>query len=149
MAARLRARGWEIWRIDAEMSEHDAAIHHFGQWWRRTLRSGYGYAQAWRLTQGLPQPINGRILASAFFWAVGVPTAIILLALLLGWPALLLLVPVAYALQIVRIASRRGLTPHALRTSAMLMIAKFAEVAGATRFFLERRPRHSIDYKAT
>jgi len=42
MAARLRARGWQIWRIDADMTEHDAAIHHFGQWWRRTLRSGYG-----------------------------------------------------------------------------------------------------------
>ena len=50
MAARLRARGWQIWRIDADMSEHDAAIHHFAQWWRRTLRSGYGYAQAWRRT---------------------------------------------------------------------------------------------------
>ena len=148
MAARLRARGWQIWRIDADMSEHDAAIHDFSQWWRRTLRSGYGYAQAWRRTQWLPQPINGRILASAFFWAIGVPATVVVLSLLVGRPAVLLLVPLLYALQIFRIALRRGLTSHGLRASAMLMLAKFAEVAGATRFFLERRRGHSIEYKS-
>lgn len=149
MAARLRARGWQIWRIAAEMSEHDAAIRHFGQWWRRTLRSGYGYAQAWRRTQSLPEPINGRILASAFFWVVVVPIGVLVLALVLGRPAVLLLIPLLYAVQVLRIALRRGLTFHGLRVSAMLMLAKFAEVAGATRFFLERRPGHSIGYKAS
>jgi len=149
MAARLRARGWQIWRIDAEMSEHDAAIHHFGQWWRRTLRSGYGYAQAWRRTQTLPQPINGRILASAFFWVFGVPVGVLALALMLGRPAVLLLIPLIYAVQVLRIALRRGLTSYGLRTSAMLMLAKYAEAAGATRFFLERRPGHSIGYKTS
>ncbi len=149
MAARLRAKGWQIWRIDAEMSEHDAAIHRFDQWWRRTLRSGYGYAQAWRRTQNLPQAINGRILASAFFWVVGVPIALLVLAMLAKRPAVLLLVPLFYALQVLRIALRRGLTAHGLRVSAMLMLAKFAEVAGATRYFLERRRSHSIDYKTS
>ena len=149
MAARLRARGWQIWRIDADMSEHDAAIHRFGQWWRRTLRSGYGYAQAWRLTQKLPHPINGRILASAFFWAVGLPVAVVVLAILLGRPAVLLLIPLTYAVQVLRIAFRRGLTAHGVRASAMLMLAKFAEVAGAMRYFLQRRPRHSIEYKGS
>jgi GT2 family glycosyltransferase len=149
MAARLRAKGWQIWRIEAEMSEHDAAIHRFPQWWRRTFRSGYGYAQAWRRTQNLPQPINGRILVSAFFWVIGVPGATVVLALLLGRPAVLLFVPLLYALQVVRIAMRRGPTLHGLRASAMLILAKFAEVAGATRFFLERRRSHSIEYKSS
>ncbi len=149
MAARLRARGWQIWRIDAEMSEHDAAIHRFGQWWRRTLRSGYGYAQAWRRTHNLPKPINGRILASAFFWAVGMPIAVVVLAILLGQPSVLLIIPFAYAVQVLRIAFRRGLSSHGLRAGAMLMLAKFAEVAGAMRYFLERRPRHSIEYKGS
>jgi GT2 family glycosyltransferase len=149
MAARLRARGWQIWRIDAEMSEHDAAIHRFGQWWLRTLRSGYGYAQAWRRTRNLPKPINGRILASAFFWAVGMPIAVVVLAILLGRPSVLLLIPFAFAVQVLRIAFRRGLSPYRLRAGAMLMLAKFAEVAGAMRYFLERRPRHSIEYKGS
>jgi len=148
MAARLRAKGWQIWRIDAEMSEHDAAIHHFGQWWRLTLRSGYGYAQAWQRTQKLPRPINGRVLASAFFWVVGVPLAMVLISLLLARPVALLLIPILYTLQVLRMALRRGPTAYGLRASAMIMLAKFAEVAGAARFFIERRPQHSIDYKA-
>ena len=148
MCARLRARGWQIWRIDAEMSEHDAAIHHFGQWWRRTLRSGYGYSQAWRRTQQLPRPINGRILRSAFFWVIGIPLATVVLSLLLARPGVLVLIPILYALQVFRMALRRGLTAYGLRASAMIMLAKFAEVAGAARFFIERRPQHSIDYKA-
>lgn len=150
MAARLRARGWQVWRIDADMSEHDAAIHHFGQWWRRTLRSGYGYAQAWLRTRNLPRPINGRILRSAFLWAVGVPAVVAVAAVLLGRPSVLLLIPLLYAVQVFRIALRReDLSLHGLRASTMLMLAKFAEVAGAMRFFLERRPQHSIEYKST
>jgi glycosyltransferase involved in cell wall biosynthesis len=30
---RLRERGWEIWRIDGDMTLHDAAMTRFGQWW--------------------------------------------------------------------------------------------------------------------
>jgi len=148
MTARLRERGWKIWRIDADMSEHDAAIFNLGQWWRRTVRSGYGYAQAWRATRHMPQPVNDSKLKSAAFWVVGMPTAVAVIALLLGLPAILLLIPFAYAAQVLRIALRRGLTVHGLRASFMLMLAKFAEVAGAIRLLVERRRSHSIQYKA-
>ena len=90
-----------------------------------------------------------RILVSAFFWVIGVTGAALVLALLLGRPAVLLFVPLLYALQVFRIAMRRGPTLHGLRASAMLMLAKFADAAGATRFFLERRRGHSIEYKAS
>ena len=42
---RLRKLGWKIWRLDAEMTRHDAAMTRFAQWWRRTVRSGYAYAE--------------------------------------------------------------------------------------------------------
>jgi len=87
-------------------------------------------------------------LRSAFFWTIGVPAMVVVLALLVARPAVLLLIPLLYALQVLRIALRRGLTAHGLRASAMLMLAKFAELAGAARFFVERRPQHSIDYKS-
>jgi len=44
---RLRSHGWEIHRIDAEMTRHDAAITRFSQWWSRNKRSGYAHAEAW------------------------------------------------------------------------------------------------------
>ncbi len=45
LCIRLRAKGWRIWRLATDMALHDASITHFGQWWRRALRSGYGFAQ--------------------------------------------------------------------------------------------------------
>ena len=39
LCVRLRAAGWRIWRLDAEMTVHDAAMTRFGQWWRRAIRA--------------------------------------------------------------------------------------------------------------
>ena len=50
LCARLRQAGWKIWRLDAEMTCHDAAMTRFGQWWKRAVRSGYGYAQGAEFT---------------------------------------------------------------------------------------------------
>jgi GT2 family glycosyltransferase len=45
---RARRAGWEIWRIDAEMTRHDARLDQFSQWWQRSVRAGHAYAQgAW------------------------------------------------------------------------------------------------------
>src|SRR5262249_13947583 len=38
LCVRLRAAGWRIWRLDAEMTLHDAAMTRFAQWWWRTVR---------------------------------------------------------------------------------------------------------------
>ena len=45
LCVRLRAAGWRVWRLNDEMTLHDAAMTHYGQWWRRTLRGGYAFAQ--------------------------------------------------------------------------------------------------------
>ena len=49
MCVRLRQLGWTIHRINAEMTLHDAAMTRFGQWWKRSLRSGHAYAQGYFL----------------------------------------------------------------------------------------------------
>src|SRR5579884_773679 len=73
---RLRAKGWKIVRIDAEMTLHDSAMLHFGQWWRRAVRSGYGAADvATRFgSGGLFKPQ----IRSARLWAIGWPIAVLL-----------------------------------------------------------------------
>lgn len=45
LCLRLRAKGWRIRCIDAPMTIHDAAMLRFGQWWRRSMRSGYVEAE--------------------------------------------------------------------------------------------------------
>ena len=45
MAHRLRAAGWRLARIDAEMTRHDAAMTTFTAFWRRSVRAGWAYAE--------------------------------------------------------------------------------------------------------
>ncbi|MGC4031241.1 MAG: glycosyltransferase family A protein [Tepidisphaeraceae bacterium] len=45
LCARLREKGWEVWRVDAEMTLHDAAMTQLGQWWKRNYRAGHAYAE--------------------------------------------------------------------------------------------------------
>ena len=40
---RIARIGMGIYRLDAEMTIHDAAITRFGQWWKRQVRCGYAY----------------------------------------------------------------------------------------------------------
>jgi hypothetical protein len=149
LAARLRHRRWEIWRIDAPMTEHDAAIFRFSQWWKRTTRSGYGYAQAWLSTRSLGKPINDAKLKSAMFWVGGAPAVVALVAIAARRPSLLIALPLVYALQIWRIALRREyLSLYGLRASAMLVLAKVPELIGAARAFLRPRGSRMIEYKA-
>lgn len=46
MCYRMASAGWEVWRIAAEMTLHDAAMTRFSQWWQRNVRSGHASAEA-------------------------------------------------------------------------------------------------------
>lgn len=150
LSARLRARGWEIWRLDAPMTEHDAAMFHFQQWWRRCLRAGYGNTQAWQATRNLPQRVNAGRLRSAFFWVVLVPMAALILAIVMQRTILLVAIPLIYTIQIIRMSGRSSqLSMYAIRRSAMMMLGKVPELIGAARFLLSAKRPETIDYKNT
>jgi cellulose synthase/poly-beta-1,6-N-acetylglucosamine synthase-like glycosyltransferase len=145
LCARLRAQNWAIMRLDAPMTIHDAAMERFSQWWRRAVRSGMGYAQAWWVTRGSPTgPLYSRELARAIGWAALLP----LIALVLGaaWhPLWLALWPVATLAQFLRLAWRDG------GFAARLAIAgKYAELIGIVRFLgraLRGRSGGTVLYK--
>jgi cellulose synthase/poly-beta-1,6-N-acetylglucosamine synthase-like glycosyltransferase len=147
MAARMRAAGWKIWRIDAPMTEHDANMHSLSQWWRRAQRGGFGYAQVWSATASLPQRLYGRQLRSALLWAFAVPVVIIAVAILVRKPAVLLALPLAYCLQLLRIAAKSG-EERRWVSAALTLLAKVPEAIGATRFMLSGGNRHVPEYKA-
>jgi len=147
MTARMRAAGWQIWRIDTPMTEHDARIHTLAQWWRRTQRGGFGYAQVWTATKRLPQRLYARQLRSAAFWAFIVPAVIIIAAIVLNQLAVLVLLPLVYAVQLVRIATHS--TPEGgWARAALILLAKFPEAIGAARFLLSGGNRHMPEYKS-
>src|ERR1700687_1484120 len=97
LCLRLRAKGWKILGIDAEMSMHDAAFTRFGQWWRRARRTGYGYARAAALHGRGPERHRVHECRSIWFWAVVLPVVTLAAApstggmtlwLWLGYPVL-------------------------------------------------------------
>jgi GT2 family glycosyltransferase len=134
LCSRLMMAGWRIRRLDAEMTVHDAAMTRLSQYWRRAIRSGFGYAQAWRTTRRRPRPLYARELLRAVVWTL-LPVLAALVAGLAVHPALLLLAPLVYAAQVARMALRFG--PDAClawQRAALLTLGKFAEIWGVLRY---------------
>lgn len=147
LCVRLREAGWRIRRLDAEMASHDAAMHRFGQWWRRMVRGGYAFAEVSRLHRASPKRIWARETARALLWSALAP-----LALLLGLlhPAFLLLL-LAYPAQVLRLTlrDRRGRT-DAFILALFSVLSKFPESLGVLRYWLSRLLRRGprlIEYK--
>lgn len=139
LCVRLRAKGWRIWRLDADMTLHDAAIARFGQWWKRTTRAGYAYAEGARLHGAPPERHWVREARSAAIWGAGIPAVVLMSAVLLSaWFLLLLLI---YPLQILRLFA---LSPHdgALRArflrALFLVGGKFPEAQGQLQFWFRK-----------
>jgi GT2 family glycosyltransferase len=145
---RLRGAGWKIWRLDEEMTKHDAAMHRFGQWWIRSVRSGHAYAEVVRLHWTAPLGIWRRETASVIIWGGILPLVVCLGSLI---HPIALLGVLAYVLQICRIALfRRPTSSHKWLYAVFVMIAKFAQFQGIAQFHL-RQWRHKssalIEYK--
>lgn len=49
MCCRIRERGYSILHVALPMTEHDLAMTHFKQYWRRSVRTGFAYACVSRL----------------------------------------------------------------------------------------------------
>ncbi|MGE8177011.1 glycosyltransferase family 2 protein [Pseudomonas fluorescens] len=137
LCVRLRANGWKVWRLADEMTLHDAAMTRFGQWWRRTLRGGYAFAEGAFLHRAAPEQHWQRESRRAWFWGLGVPLATMIASLMLGWFGLLLLL--VYPLQVVRLARRGDRSARENWLQAFfLVLSKFPEMLGQVKFLLNR-----------
>jgi glycosyltransferase involved in cell wall biosynthesis len=145
---RLREAGWRIWRLDADMTEHDASLTRLQQWWVRAVRSGYGFADVSWLHRHSSTGIWRREILRASLWAGVLPVTIGLAALL--HPATLLGVSV-YFLQICRIALKDAPRSHRAWLRALfLTLAQFATLQGILKFVWRkwrRRAAKLIEYK--
>lgn len=150
LCLRLRSAGWRIWRLKKDMTWHDAAMVHFGQWWKRNVRAGHAFAEGAALHGGAPERHWVGECRSALFWGLGLP--ILILALVLeGGPGYFALLA-AYPLQVVRLA-RRGQRPVSRENwwrAFFLVLGKFPEMAGVLTYLVRRLRRSEtrlIEYK--
>ena len=149
LCVRLRRAGWRIWRLDYEMTLHDAAMTRFAQWWRRALRSGYGFAQGAHL-HGAP-PERHYVWESRRAWLLGVwlPLACLASGILFGpwgWAAWLVY-PLHILLTMVRNSGALG--DRAL-LALFYELAHFPEGLGQIKFMRDRllgRHARVVEYK--
>lgn len=144
LCVRLRKAGWGIWRLDREMTLHDAAITRVGQWWKRAARAGHAYAEGAALHGGPPERHKVAETRRAVLWGLGLP-ALTLGAVLVWLPigaALLLVWPA----QIARLWRRTGDLAQALA----LTFGKLAEAQGVATYWWRRltgAQKRLIEYK--
>ena len=132
LCLRLRRADWKIHRLAQEMARHDIAMTRFSQWWKRTQRAGFTYAQGAALFGDTPGGYTRPALHRALVWGALLPAVIFGLALIL-WPLALLAVCV-YPAQVLRV-QRRGI---GWLQAVFLTIGKFAEAQGALRYYWAR-----------
>jgi GT2 family glycosyltransferase len=143
LCVRLRQAGWQIWRLDAEMTAHDAQILRFGQWWQRTRRAGHAYAEGAALHGAAPERHWVAQTRRALLWGVVGPLLVAGLVVVIG-PAGLL-AAVIYPAQMARLALRGGLA-----WGVFSVLGKFAEAQGALGYYGQRLrggQKRLIEYK--
>ncbi len=148
MCVRLRERGWRLWRLEADMALHDAAMTRFSQWWRRAVRFGYAQAQVSQKHRHSTQRIWHRETRSTIAWGLGPPllaaASVTILAIAFGgWWWLLGLLPLELydllALKVYLRARREDKTREdAALYAAAITLAKFPQFQGVLRFLLAR-----------
>lgn len=142
LCVRLRAAGWDIWRIDAEMTLHDAAITRFGQWWQRSKRAGHAFAEGAALHGAPPERHNITARRRSVIWGGG-----FILALLLGLfvhPALFFIL-LLWPAQVLRLKMRGA----SLSSATLMVLGKLPEFQGVMLYYWSSftGPRKLIEYK--
>lgn len=152
LCSRLRAAGWKIFRIDQEMTAHDAAMTRLSQWWRRAVRAGFAYAAVSRLSGPERVRIWTREFASNWLWGLVLPVLILVITPFLPWVSLILMAgyPVL-GFRIYRWRRRQGDSARDSRLYAFFcVLAKFPLVQGQLSYYRDRmlgRTGKLIEYK--
>ncbi len=142
LCLRLRAEGWQVWRIPAEMTLHDAAMTRFGQWWKRSRRAGHAFAEGAAMHGSTAERHWVIETRRAVVWGVGIPLFTLAGLLITPWAGMILLV---YPLQALRLIRRLG--PE---QGIFTLLGKLPEAIGVIEYHLNRlRRRHAglIEYK--
>jgi GT2 family glycosyltransferase len=159
LAMRLRKSGWRLWRIEMEMTLHDAAITRFSQWWSRTRRSGHAYGEMAFLHPDARDPNWAATVRGILIWGGTVPVlcaTVVVFALTLDrlWWFVAAPILLASPLNMARLARRqrlKGLSPKlAWASGILLMLGKVPQFVGLLGYYRDRlfgRASRLIEYK--
>ncbi len=151
MCVRVRHAGWEIYRIDAEMTLHDAAMSRFGQWWKRNLRAGHAYAEGAHMHGKPPEMHWVKEVRSNWVWGLLIPLLAIIPAYFTqGWSLLLLGLYLLQGYKVYQYARTRYPADAARLYALFIVIGKIPQMLGQLKFTLNRltgKKSKIIEYK--
>ncbi len=140
LSFRMRADGWTIFHLAEEMTSHDVRMTRFAEYWKRSVRAGYGYAEVgWRYRKG-PGWLLLRRMLSTVFYVVLLPLLALILAFV-WWPGALLvaLLYVRMLLVLALSARRRGSSWRmAFSYAGLNLVCKVAALLGSLRYWRDR-----------
>ena len=149
LCVRIRQQDMKVWRLDADMTLHDANMTHFKEWWQRNVRSGFAFALGAAMHGAAPERHWVRESRRGRLWGLYLPSLIIIASII--QPEMLMLSGI-YLLQITRIAiSLRSKIKTNWLYAIFITLAKFPEAQGQIRFLLNRLMRKQntiIEYKS-
>ncbi|MFT5082505.1 MAG: glycosyltransferase involved in cell wall biosynthesis [Lentisphaeria bacterium] len=154
MCFRLRSKGWKIFRLDAEMTLHDAAIFKFSQFWKRSLRGGWFVGEGCSMYGKTDERYLVKENRSGLLWGLIIP----LLSLLLVWPSqgLSLFAFAGYPLLAWRVYQyRRSAFEDDSRSATiyafLVAVSKFPQAVGQLQFAISQlrgKQATLIEYKS-
>ncbi len=133
---RLGKAGWRLRRLPVAMTRHDAAMLRFGQWWRRAVRAGHGFAQMGDLHPDYYRPERRRV----WFYGLALPLAGLAGTIWSGWLALGAgaFYPLSYGRTALGLW-RAGLSPGmAAHQALFLSLSKFPNLIGMLTYYLRQ-----------
>jgi GT2 family glycosyltransferase len=150
---RVRHLGWKILQMDAAMVRHDMAMTRFGEWWRRTKRTGHAFAQV----AALHGRTNERYFVSdcrrIWLWGLVLPVLALCFAPFTYGISLFILL-CAYMIQFTRIyyrSRKRGWrTGDAVIYSVFTTLSKFPALCGLLEYHWRQCRGHAftiIEYR--
>lgn len=150
LCLRLRALGWKIERIDADMTLHDAAMTRYSQWWKRTVRAGHAFAEGAYMHGAGHEHHWVKETKRAWVWAFFMPLFIVLAMCYNLYFGLLCLM--VYPWQVLRLARSNFHYGElvAFKLAGFSVLGKFAELQGQISFHFNRIFNHKtqlIEYK--
>jgi glycosyltransferase involved in cell wall biosynthesis len=147
MCYRLRQKAWKIYRLDEEMTLHDANITRFGQWWKRANRAGFAFALSAKEHGKGSEQFGVRSALRALIWS-GLLGCILLLSIT---EPVMLFALLIYPVQIMKMfLKQKDKSFYGFKSCAFLMLSKLPEALGVLELMMKTFKKQDytiIEYK--
>jgi glycosyltransferase involved in cell wall biosynthesis len=152
LCIRLRQKGWKLRRLDADMAIHDIDMHHFSQWWKRSVRGGWAVAEGAAMYGATPEHYMRHQNISGWLWGAALPLVAIGAAGITHGVTLFLLT--AYGLLLLKIYRHRLKEGETVKKAWLYAffctVSKVPQAIGQGKYWINRwqqQPATLIEYK--